>query len=51
MDSWIDSWGRGSMNTKVKNRPATVAEVRERFVYFILAMMLVAGSTDWLAHF
>lgn len=39
------------MNIKTKNKPATVAEVRERFVYFILAMMLVAGSTDWLSYF
>ena len=36
------------MSLRLKSRSAnTVAEARLRFVYVILAMMLIAGTTDW----
>jgi len=34
------------MNNKTNN-PLAVAEAREQFVYVILTMMLIAGTTDW----
>jgi len=36
-----------TMNNKIKNQPAAVAEAREHFVYVIVAMMLIAGTTEW----
>lgn len=39
------------MNIKAKEQPGAVAEARQQFVYVILAMMLLAGSSDWFATF
>jgi len=40
------------MNLETKKQSATaVADARAGFVYVILAMMLVAGSSDWFAAF
>lgn len=35
------------MALKRKDRPAAITQAREQFIYVILAMMLIAGTTDW----
>ena len=35
------------MNNNEKSHPKAVAEAREQFLYVILAMMLIAGTTEW----
>ncbi len=35
------------MSLKGKGRLGAITEARERFVYVILAMILIAGTTDW----
>lgn len=39
------------MSHRAKNRQAGVAEAREQFLYVVLAMMLIAGTTDWFGVF
>jgi len=35
------------MNNNEKSQLKAVAEAREQFLYVILVMMLVAGTTEW----
>lgn len=39
------------MSHKKNSKQATVIEARQYFVYVILSMMLLAGTTDWLSVF
>jgi hypothetical protein len=39
------------MGHKTKKQQVAVSEAREHFVYVMLAMMLVAATTDWLSVF
>lgn len=39
------------MGHKTKKHQSAVSSAREHFVYVMLAMMLVAATTDWLSVF
>lgn len=39
------------MSHRIKKQHAGVSEAREHFVYVMLALMLVAATTDWLSVF
>lgn len=39
------------MNLKTKSAAVEVTAAREQFVYVIVAMMLLAGSSDWFSAF